>query len=132
MHDKMSGFHKFDSMLAESPELQSELEDLRKVMQLVSALPDVEAPPDFADKVTHRLRRRQMFAPDSALLGLISLPFQVLSIIVILTAAGLYMMAQLERQPAAKIERDATPVHAPADHGEAVVPGEAPLQPLAK
>lgn len=119
----------FDSLLAESPELQDELEDLRKVMQLVAELPDVQAPEDFADKVSRRLRRRQMLAPDGALLGLISLPFQVLSIIVILTAAAMYMMAQLERQPA-KIERDQPAVQVPVDDPEAIKAGEAPLQPI--
>ena len=119
----------FDSLLADSPELRDELEDLRKVMQLVAKLPEVEAPEDFADKVTRRLRRRQMLAPDGALLGLISLPFQVLSIIVILTAAALYMMAQLDRQPA-KIERDQPAVQVPVDDPEALKSGEAPLRPI--
>ncbi len=119
----------FDSLLADSPELRDELEDLRKVMQLVAELPEVEAPEDFADKVTRRLRRRQLLAPEGALMGLISLPFQVLSIIVILTAAGLYMMAQLERRPA-KIERDQPAVQVPVDDPEALRSGEAPLRPI--
>jgi anti-sigma factor RsiW len=121
----------FDSMLADSPELASELEDLRKVMQLVSALPEVHAPEDFADKVARRLRRRQMLAPDGALLGLISLPFQVLSIIVILTAAALYMMAQLDRKPD-KIERDRPPVQTPAEEGQTLPKTEPPLRPIAR
>jgi anti-sigma factor RsiW len=119
----------FDSMLAQSPELKSELEDLRRVMQLVSTLGEVEAPPDFADKVTRRLRRHQLLAPDSALMGLISLPFQVLSIIIILAAAGMYMMAQLDRQPD-KIERDSPTSRTPVDEPE--LPGEPPLRPISR
>lgn len=111
---------EFESMIAEDPAARSELEDLRKVMALVASLPEVEAPPDFAEKVTRRVRRRQLLAPEGALLGLVSMPFQVLSMIVILAAAALYMMAQLERRPT-KIERDPASVQAP---------GQAPLQPV--
>jgi anti-sigma factor RsiW len=39
----------FESFLAESPEAQKELEDLRKVVQLVGKLERVEAPHDFYD-----------------------------------------------------------------------------------
>ena len=121
----------FESMLADDPAARSELEDLRKVMQLVSSLPEVEAPPDFVDKVARRVRRRQLFSPDSALLGLVSLPFQVLSIVVILVAAGLYMMAQLESRPD-KLERDTTPVQSNSDDAEALTPAEPALEPLAR
>lgn len=109
---------EFESMIADDPAARTELEELRKVMALVASLPDVEAPPDFAEKVTRRVRRKQLLAPDGALLGLVSLPFQVLSMIVILAAAALYMMAQLERQPV-KIERDRAPVQAEGDGSSA-------------
>lgn len=120
---------EFESMIAGDPAARSELEDLRKVMALVASLPDVEAPPDFAEKVTRRVRRRQLFAPE-ALLGLVSLPFQVLSMIVILAAAALYMMAQLDRQPT-KIERDRASVQVPGEgEAEVLTPGQAPLEPI--
>lgn len=109
---------EFESMIADDPAARTELEELRKVMALVASLPDVEAPPDFAEKVTRRVRRKQLLAPDGALLGLVSLPFQVLSMIVILAAAALYMMAQLERQPV-KIERDRAPVQVEGDASSA-------------
>jgi anti-sigma factor RsiW len=105
---------EFESMIAGDPAARTELEELRKVMALVASLPDVEAPPDFAEKVTRRVRRKQLLAPEGALLGLVSLPFQVLSMIVILAAAALYMMAQLERQPV-KIERDRAAVQVEGD-----------------
>lgn len=122
---------EFESLIADDPAARSELEDLRKVMALVSSLPDVEAPEDFVEKVARRLRRRQLLAPDGALLGLVSLPFQVLSIVVILAAAGLYMMAQLDRKPD-KIERDTTSVQVPSDDAERLVPGEPALKPIAR
>lgn len=115
---------EFESMIADDPAARSELEELRKVMALVASLPDVEAPPDFVEKVARRVRRRQLLAPEGALLGLISLPFQVLSMIVILAAAALYMMAQLERQPTG-IERDSAAVQI-----ETESPTERPPEPI--
>lgn len=95
----------FEERLANDPDAMSEVEQLRKVMSLVSSLPaEVQAPPDFYEKVSKRIRRRQLFASDG-MLTLISLPFQVLSIIIILTVAALNMMAQLEQKPT-KLERE--------------------------
>jgi anti-sigma factor RsiW len=104
----------FESFLAESPEAQKELEDLRKMVQLVGKLERVEAPPDFFEKLNRKIRRRQAFERDSGLFGLLTLPFQVVCIIVILTIAAMYMMAQLDEQPQS-VERD-----------PAAVQGEAP------
>jgi anti-sigma factor RsiW len=97
----------FEARLAEDPEVRSEVEQLRRVMSLVQGLPEVQAPPDFAEKVARRVRRRMALGADGTW-SLVSLPFQVLSIVVILTVAGLYMMAQLEQQPTA-IERERIP-----------------------
>jgi anti-sigma factor RsiW len=97
----------FERYLEDEPQARSELEDLRKVMQLVGKLGAVEAPPDFVEKVARKVRRRATFDRDGGgLLGLVTLPFQVICIIVILTIAALNMMAQLEAQPQA-VERDA-------------------------
>lgn len=95
----------FEARLAEDPDARAEVEQLRLVMSLVQSLPEVQAPPDFAEKVARRVRRRAGLGVDAAW---ISLPFQVLSIVVILTIAGLYMMAQLEQQPTG-IERETIP-----------------------
>ncbi|HET6583533.1 MAG TPA: hypothetical protein VFG69_08795 [Nannocystaceae bacterium] len=95
----------FESFLAESPEARKELDDLRLMVQLVGKLEHVEAPPDFYEKLSRKIRRRQAFEGDSGLLGLLSLPFQVVCIVVILTVAAMYMMAQLDQQPQ-KVERD--------------------------
>lgn len=96
---------EFERHLAESPEAREEFEDLQKIIQLVQALPDVDAPEDFYEKVSRKIRRRAILQPDGLALSLISLPFQVLSILVILAAAALYMMAELDTKPA-KIEAD--------------------------
>ncbi len=114
----------FEEQLALDPLARSELDQLRKVVSLVSNLPEVQAPPDFYEKVSKRVRRRQLFASEG-MLGLISLPFQVLSIIVIMTVAALYMMAQLEQQPTA-IERETVVV---PSQDAAVEPGPAALTP---
>lgn len=119
----------FEAELADDPDARSEIEQLRKVMSLVQGLPDVQAPPDFAEKVARRVRRRLLFTSD-ATWSLLSVPFQVLSIIVILTVAGLYMMAQLEQKPTA-IEREQIPSVHPLGPGASGPPasGPAPVQP---
>jgi anti-sigma factor RsiW len=109
----------FEAQLADDPAARSEVEQLRRVMALVQSLPEIHAPPDFAEKVARRVRRRMVFGAESTW-SLLSLPFQVLSIIVILTVAGLYMMAQLEQQPTA-LERERIPSTTPDD-------GPAPVQ----
>lgn len=114
----------FEERLASDPQARSELEQLRKVMSLVSSLPEVEAPPDFYEKVARRVRRRQLFTETNW--GLVSLPFQVLSIIVILTVAALYMMAQLEQQPMG-MEREAIP--GARDPGAPSTRAPAPVEP---
>jgi anti-sigma factor RsiW len=110
----------FEAQLAEDPEALAEVEQLRRVMSLVQSLPEVQAPPDFAEKVARRVRRRMALGAD-ATWSLVSLPFQVLSIIVILTVAGLYMMAQLEQQPTG-IERERIPSAVPEEWPAPVEP----------
>jgi anti-sigma factor RsiW len=102
----------FESFLAESPEVREELDDLRRIVSLVAALPPVEAPEDFYEQLSRRIRRRQLLSPDSLRLTLVSLPFQVLSIVVILAVAALYMMAELEETPRT-VERDPDATSAP-------------------
>jgi anti-sigma factor RsiW len=109
----------FESFLADSPEAQKELEDLRKMVQLVGKLEPAFAPPDFYEKLNRKLRRRQAFQRDSGLFGLLTLPFQVVCIIVILMVAAMYMMAQLDEQPQS-VERD--PASLPDDTAAPVVP----------
>lgn len=120
----------FEEQLASDPQARSEVEQLRKMMSLVASLPEVQAPPDFYEKVAKRVRRRAMFPETNW--GLVSLPFQVLSIIVILTVAALYMMAQLEQQPMG-MERETIPGtrdSAAGDEGGPPPPsGPAPVQP---
>jgi anti-sigma factor RsiW len=95
-----------ENMLEQSAEARKELEDLKQVMALVGGLPDVEAPEDFIEKLNRRIRRKQLLQPEAASkFASIAMPFQVLSIIVILVVAALYMMAELDRKPAS-LERD--------------------------
>jgi anti-sigma factor RsiW len=110
-----------ENMLEQSAEARAELEELRKVVALVGGLPDVEAPEDFIEKLNRRLRRKQMLQPEAtSKFASIAMPFQVLSIIVILVVAALYMMAELDRKPAT-LERDPS-VNAPAEPGDVEEP----------
>jgi anti-sigma factor RsiW len=97
----------FEDYLAERPDAREELEELRRVMALVSKLPSVEASPEFFDDLSRKLRRRQRNEQvDGGRLALVALPFQVLSILVILAVAALYMMAQLDQEPQGGLEHD--------------------------
>lgn len=95
----------FEAMLAESPEAREEFEQLQDMLALVKGLPEVEAPPDFYEKVAKKIRRRKLMRGESFLL--VSLPFQVLSVMIVLAIAVTYMMLQLDRDPASKLVRDA-------------------------
>ena len=117
----------FERELEEDPQTQEELEDLKKMLQLVQALPTVEAPDDFYEKVSRKLRRRSLLKSDNVML-MISLPFQVLSIIVILTAAALYMMAELDNAPKA-IEKDPDALGIPLEPGQPIPKGPRPVVP---
>ncbi len=94
----------FEKWLEDSPEARREVESLQKILSVVRDLPDVEAPPDFYEKVSKKLRRRRA-GPEGMSMGLISLPFQVLSIIVIMVIAATYLMLEIERD-SAQIEKD--------------------------
>ncbi|MEZ4430136.1 MAG: hypothetical protein R3A51_20845 [Nannocystaceae bacterium] len=116
----------FEEMLAKDPEAAEEFSQLRDMLALVKNLPEVEAPPDFYEKIARKVRRRRMFQGESFLL--ISVPFQVLSVLIVMAIAVTYMMLQLDRDPAAKLQRDpsATQGEAPP-HGEAT-PEESPAE----
>lgn len=117
---------QFEQFLDESPEARAELEDLRKVMKLVGSLGEALAPPDFAEKVSRKIRRRAMLDPSSGLLGLVTLPFQVICIVVILVIGALNMMAQLDSQPQA-VERDPAADPQPQDGSDGAAREDAPL-----
>jgi anti-sigma factor RsiW len=110
----------FEAQLAASPEAQEELAELQQMLQLVKGLPEVEAPADFYEKVAKKIRRRKLLEGDLPVF--VTLPFQVLSVIVVLAIAVVYTMIHLDRDPAAKLEKD--PKAAAADsEGEAGATG---------
>ena len=111
----------FEAQLAASPEAQEELAELQQMLQLVKGLPEVEAPPDFYEKVAKKIRRRKLLEGDLPVF--ITLPFQVLSVIVVLAIAVVYTMIHLDADPAARLEKDpSAKVKAPE---EASAAGEA-------
>ncbi len=96
---------QFEAFLESSAEAREEMEHLRRMLTVVSQLDDVQAPPDFLEQVARKVRRRRILGADGLVLSLISLPFQVLSIIVILAIAVTYMLVQLD-QDRARMEKD--------------------------
>jgi anti-sigma factor RsiW len=92
----------FEKLLEESPEARREIEDLQKVLSIVRDLPEVEAPPDFYENVAKKLRRRR---GDDGVMSVLTLPFQVISVFVIMVIAATYLMIEIDRENA-KIEKD--------------------------
>jgi anti-sigma factor RsiW len=93
----------FEKLLDESPEARREFEDLQKVLSIVRDLPELEAPPDFYEQVAKKLRRRR--ADGEGSMSVISLPFQVISVFVIMVIAATYLMIEIDRENA-QIEKD--------------------------
>jgi anti-sigma factor RsiW len=104
----------FEKWLEDSPEAREEVESLQKILSIVRELPAVEAPPDFYENVSKKLRRRRVGGEASV--GLVSLPFQVLSIIVIMMIAATYLMLEIEREDA-QIEKDPSAAEAQEQAG---------------
>ena len=82
----------------------AELSGLQQMLTFVHNLPAVHAPPDFYDAVRRRIRRRRR-GTDDWLGTLITLPFQVLSIVIILAIAAIFMMSEIDRDRST-LERD--------------------------
>lgn len=101
------GKSKLEAMLADSPDAQKELSGLQSMLRLVKALPEEQAPPDFYEKVAKKIRRRRWLRGDY--LVALSLPFQIINVMVILAVAVVYMMLHLQSDVASgKLERDPT------------------------
>jgi len=96
---------EFEEFLESSAEARAEMESLRLMLQVVGQLGEVEAPADFYEQVARKVRKRRIWESDGLALSLISLPVQVLSIVVILAIAVITMLAQLDRDQA-PLERD--------------------------
>lgn len=98
---------ELEQMLAGSPEAQKELGALQNMLRLVKGLPEVQAPPDFYEKVAKKIRRRRWLRGEYLIA--LSLPFQILSVLVILLVAVIYMMLHLDFDAGRrKLERDPT------------------------
>src|SRR5689334_7237111 len=71
---------RVEKLLAESPEVREELSGLQSMLKLVKGLPEVEAPPDFYEKVAKKIRRRRWLRGDYLIA--LSLPFQIINVLV--------------------------------------------------
>lgn len=102
-----AGEAELKEMLARSPEAEEELGALQNMLKLVKNLPEVQAPPDFYEKVAKKIRRRKWLSSDYLIA--LSLPFQILNVLVILAVAVVYMMLHLDGDAGrGKLERDPT------------------------
>ena len=96
---------RVEKLLAESPEAREELDGLQCMLRLVKNLPEVVAPPDFYEKIAKKVRRRR---GRLEVLWMLAVPFQVLSVVLILAVAVTYKLLHLEADPSVKLERDPT------------------------
>lgn len=94
----------FEAHLEDDAEVAEHFDQMKRLLGALGNLPDVEAPPDFYEQVRKKLRRSK---PDEGtfLASSMVLPFQVLSIVVILAAAAIFLMAELDRED--KVDEDA-------------------------
>jgi anti-sigma factor RsiW len=106
-----------EKLLEESPEARREFEDLQRVLSIVRDLPEVEAPPDFYENVAKKLRRRR--AGGDGVMSVLSLPFQVVSVFVLMVIAASYLMMEIERENA-KIEKDPSAAKLQEPSGQAI------------
>ena len=118
---------EFERYLHASPQAQVELAELRQFVRLVGGLKDVEAPPGFAEKVGRKIRRRQMWGGDVGLMALATVPFQVVTVLLVLALAVMYLVAQLEEQPRGLVRDTSSEIE--QGQPDASLPGPAPIVP---
>ncbi len=87
----------FEAHLDAEPEVQAHFDQMKRMLGALGSLPDVEAPDDFYEQVRRKMRRSRT-GQDSSWISSIVLPFQVLSIVIILAAAAIFLMAELDRE----------------------------------
>ncbi len=87
---------KVDALLEQSPEARADLESIRSMMRVVASLDTPRAPDNFLDKLDRRIRRRRTAMSDRLANSMISLPLQLLCILVILVGATIKLMGVIE------------------------------------
>ncbi|MEE9384014.1 MAG: hypothetical protein V3V08_11440 [Nannocystaceae bacterium] len=87
----------FERDLQGSVEASKEVVDLQRMISVMGDLPAVEVPPDFYKGVLRKLRKPQ-HSRGAAVAGLVSLPFQLVSVVIIVLVGALYVLAELERE----------------------------------
>ncbi|TPV93143.1 MAG: hypothetical protein B7733_22085 [Myxococcales bacterium FL481] len=87
----------FEAYLEGTGDGAAEFDELRRVLAAVGEMEPVQAPVDFYDQVTRKLRRRRLLSGEAAAAGLVSMPFQVISVLAILAVGALYLLAELDR-----------------------------------
>lgn len=112
---------RVEKLLAESPEAREELSGLQTMLKLVKGLPEVEAPADFYEKVAKKIRRRRLLRGET--LWMLALPFQVLSVVLILVVAVTYMLLHLDGNPSRQLEKDPTVAPPPIPSSPQDAPG---------
>ena len=104
---------EFELMLEKDPDAKREISQMMQMLEMVAALPELSAPQDFYENVAKGIRKRRLDR-HSLLLSLISVPFQVLSVLIILLAAVTFLMIELD-QDLGRVELESDPSAQQAD-----------------
>jgi anti-sigma factor RsiW len=105
---------KVDALLEQSPEAKADLESLRSMIRVVASLDSPHAPDNFLDKLDRRIRRRRNAISDRLANSMISLPLQLLCILVILVGATIKLMSVIEEsrpalEPSSTLQKPQAP-----------------------
>lgn len=87
----------FEAYLEGAGEGPEDFADLRRVLAVMGEMEPIAAPDDFYDQVSRKLRRRRLLSGEAAAASLVSMPFQVVSVLAILIVAALYLLAEIDR-----------------------------------
>ena len=98
----------FEASLETDPDGQAELDGMRRLLGALGSLPEPEVPEDFYEQLRRRMRHMPTRV-DDRLQHMVALPFQVLSVVIILAAAAIFLMAELDRERE-EIDREAPKV----------------------
>lgn len=109
---------KVDALLEQSPEAKADLESLRSMIRVVASLDSPHAPDNFLDKLDRRIRRRRNAISDRLANSMISLPLQLLCILVILVGATIKLMSVIEESRPAVEPSSAVQAQQPSPSAE--------------
>ena len=113
---ELAGEHPGDPRVAEllrGSDVEGDPEAVASIVRLVSGLEQPRAPSSLLEGLDHKIRRRRPSIADRLASSMISLPLQLLCILLILVGATLKLMSTLEQETPQVEAPSASPTPAP-------------------